>query len=144
MKKLVGLLLVLFASVCLADAGTDFLAKNKTQPGVVTLADGLQYKVLTAGDGAKPGLNDQVTVNYEGRLVDGTVFDSSYKRGQPATFGVNAVIPGWTEALQLMPVGSTWELYIPASLAYGTRGVPGVIGPNEVLIFKVELLSINN
>ena len=109
----------------------------------MTLADGLQYKIVKVGNGAKPSLNDQVTVNYEGSLVDGTVFDSSYKRGQPTSFPVNAVIPGWTEALQLMPVGSTWELYIPANLAYGANGVPGTIGPNETLIFKVELLGIN-
>jgi FKBP-type peptidyl-prolyl cis-trans isomerase FklB len=136
-------LLALFVSVSFADANSDFLAQNKTKPGVVTLVDGLQYKIIKAGNGAKPSLNDQVTVNYEGSLVDGTVFDSSYKRGQPTSFPVNAVIPGWTEALQLMPVGSTWELYIPANLAYGANGVPGTIGPNETLIFKVELLGIN-
>ncbi len=142
MRKLLVSLLVLFVSTSFADADQDFLAKNKTQAGVVTLADGLQYKVLQAGNGPKPRLNDQVTVNYEGRLVDGSVFDSSYKRGEPTSFPVNAVIPGWTEALQLMPVGSTWELYIPAHLAYGSNGVPGTIGPNQALIFKLQLIGI--
>lgn len=123
--------------------GEAFLAANKSKPGVVTLADGLQYKVIKEGTGPKPTASDTVTVNYSGTLVNGTEFDSSYKRGQPASFPVNGVIPGWTEALQLMKVGSTWELYIPASLAYGDNGVPPVIGPNETLIFKVELLSIN-
>lgn len=123
-------------------AGENFLNENKSKSGVVTLEDGLQYKILSEGKGAKPTLNDIVTVNYEGRLVDGTVFDSSYKRGQPATFQVSGVIPGWTEALQMMPVGSTWELYIPAALAYGRDGMPPVIGPNETLIFKVNLISV--
>lgn len=119
-----------------------FLDANKTKPGVVTLPDGLQYKVLTEGNGPKPGPNDVVTVNYAGSLIDGTEFDSSYKRGEPATFPVNGVIPGWVEALQLMKVGSTWELYIPANLAYGERGAPPVIGPNKTLIFKVNLIEI--
>ncbi len=121
--------------------GEQFLAENKTKPGVVTLPDGLQYKILTEGKGAKPGPTDRVTVHYTGKLIDGTVFDSSIKRGQPATFPVNGVIAGWTEALQLMPVGSTWELYIPAGLAYGSMGAPPVIGPNETLIFEVQLLD---
>lgn len=124
-----------------AKVGEKFLAENKVKKGVVTLPDGLQYKILEAGKGAKPKATDVVTVDYEGRLVTGKVFDSSYKRGQPASFPVNGVIPGWTQALQLMPVGSTWELYIPAKLAYGARGVPG-IGPNQVLIFKVHLIKI--
>lgn len=124
-------------------AGEAFLAANKSKPGVVTLPDGLQYKVLVKGDGPSPSANDTVTVDYAGTLVNGTEFDSSYKRGQPATFPVNGVIAGWTEALQLMRVGATWELYIPASLAYGQDGAPPVIGPNETLIFKVKLISIN-
>lgn len=122
--------------------GDTFLAENKTKPGVVTLPDGLQYKVLVEGNGKQPKDTDTVSVNYAGTLIDGTEFDSSYKRGQPTSFPVNAVIPGWTEALKLMKVGSTWELYIPAALAYGAQGVPPVIGPNQTLIFKVELLSI--
>lgn len=122
--------------------GEAFLAKNKTKPGVVTLADGLQYKVITAGKGATPTDTDTVTVHYSGTLIDGTEFDSSFKRGQPASFPVNGVIPGWTEALKLMKVGSTWELYIPSSLAYGEQGMPPAIGPNQTLIFKVTLLGI--
>jgi FKBP-type peptidyl-prolyl cis-trans isomerase FklB len=122
--------------------GDSFLLANKAKPGVVTLPDGLQYKIITQGTGQKPGDNDVVTVDYEGKLVNGTEFDSSYKRGQPASFPVSGVIPGWTEALKLMPVGSTWELFIPATLAYGDQGAPPVIGPNEVLIFKVHLIEI--
>ena len=122
--------------------GLQFLETNKTKPGVVTLPDGLQYKEIVKGEGATPTKNDTVTVHYAGTLTNGTEFDSSYKRGTPASFPVSGVIPGWTEALQLMKVGSTWELYIPSTLAYGTRGAPPVIGPNEVLIFKVQLLSI--
>jgi len=121
-----------------------FLDANKERPGVVTTASGLQYKIITPGTGAKPTINDVVTVDYEGRLLDGKVFDSSYERGMPATFSVNAVIAGWQEALQLMPAGSTWELYIPAKLAYGDKGVAGVIGPNETLIFKVHLLEVKH
>lgn len=123
-------------------AGEKFLLANKTKPGVIQLADGLQYKIITDGSGNKPGPTDVVTVDYEGKLIDGTVFDSSYKRGQPASFPVNGVIPGWTEALQLMNKGSTWELYIPASLAYGDQGVPPQIGPGAMLIFKVHLIDI--
>ncbi len=123
-------------------AGQAFLAANANKPGVITLPDGLQYKVLTEGTGARPTGSDVVTVNYSGSLINGTEFDSSYKRGQPTSFPVNAVIPGWTEALQLMKTGSTWMLYIPASLAYGEQGAPPAIGPNETLIFKVDLLSI--
>lgn len=123
-------------------AGAAFLEKNKTQPGVVTLPDGLQYRIIKKGNGPRPTNADTVTVNYVGTLIDGTEFDNSYKRGQPATFPVNGVIPGWTEALQLMNQGSTWELFIPAELAYGAQGAPPVIGPNETLIFKVDLLDI--
>lgn len=119
-----------------------FLAANKTKPGVITLPDGLQYKIISQGSGKKPTINDSVTVDYAGSLIDGTEFDSSYKRGQPATFPVSGVIQGWTEALQLMPVGSTWELYIPPTLAYGSTGAPPTIGPNQALIFKVHLISI--
>jgi FKBP-type peptidyl-prolyl cis-trans isomerase FklB len=122
--------------------GDAFLAANKSKEGVVVLPSGLQYKILTAGKGAKPSATDSVTVNYRGTLIDGKEFDSSYKRGQPATFPVNGVIKGWTEALQLMPAGSKWQLFVPASLAYGERGAGGDIGPNETLIFEVELLSI--
>ncbi len=122
--------------------GDAFLASNKTKPGVVTLPSGLQYKIITAGKGAKPTKDDTVTVDYTGKLINGTVFDSSEKMGKPATFKVTQVIPGWTEALQLMPVGSTWELVIPANLAYGERSVGGAIGPNETLIFNVHLISV--
>lgn len=124
--------------------GPAFLAANKAKPGVVTLPSGLQYKILKEGTGPKPTATDTVTVNYRGTLLDGTEFDSSYKRGQAATFPVNRVIKGWTEALQLMPVGSKWELYIPADLAYGAAGAGGDIGPNATLIFEVELLSIGS
>ena len=122
--------------------GEAFLAANKKKKGVVTTASGLQYKIITEGKGKKPKADDTVTVNYKGTLIDGTVFDSSYKRGQSATFPVKGVIPGWTEALQLMPVGSKWELFIPSNLAYGERGAGNVIGPDATLIFEVELLSI--
>jgi len=122
--------------------GDAFLAENKTKDGVVTLPSGLQYKVLKEGDGPKPAATDSVVCNYRGTLINGTEFDSSYKRGQPATFGVGQVIKGWTEALQLMPVGSKWQLFVPAELAYGERAPGGAIGPNSTLIFEVELLSI--
>ena len=122
--------------------GEAFLAANKAKDGVVTLPDGLQYKILTAGTGPKPVATDSVVCNYKGTLINGTEFDSSYKRGQPATFGVSQVIHGWTEALQLMPVGSKWQLFIPAALAYGERGASTDIGPNATLIFEVELISI--
>lgn len=123
-------------------SGEAFLETNKKKSDVVTLPSGLQYKIITEGQGDKPTAKDVVTVHYAGRLVNGTEFDSSYKRGQPTSFPVSAVIAGWTEALQLMKTGSTWELYIPAHLAYGSRGAPPIIGPNEVLIFKVNLISI--
>jgi len=122
-------------------AGVAFLKDNKTKAGVVTLPSGLQYKILTAGQGAKPAKDDTVTVEYSGRLINGTIFDSTEKTGKAATFKVSQVIPGWTEALQLMPLGSTWELYIPAELAYGSRNVGGMIGPNETLIFNVHLID---
>jgi len=121
--------------------GDAFLAKNKKLEGIKTLQSGLQYKVITAGKGKSPKASDTVTVNYAGTLIDGTEFDSSYKRGQPATFPVGGVIKGWTEALQLMKEGSKWQLVIPADLAYGEQGRPG-IPPNSVLIFEVELISI--
>jgi FKBP-type peptidyl-prolyl cis-trans isomerase len=121
--------------------GAAFLAENAKKPGVVTLPSGLQYKILTEGTGPKPTAADSVVCNYRGTLLDNTEFDSSYKRGQPATFGVGQVIKGWTEALQLMPTGSKWQLFIPSDLAYGERG-PGPIGPNATLVFEVELVSI--
>ena len=117
-----------------------FLAENKTKPGVVTTASGLQYKILTPGSGNPPGSNDTVTVDYRGSFLDGTEFDSSYKRGKPATFSINGVISGWKEALHLMPPGAKWELFIPPNLAYGEMGRPN-IPPNSVLIFEVELHS---
>ncbi len=122
--------------------GEAFLVANKSKEGVVTLPDGLQYKILTAGTGPKPAATDSVVCNYRGTLINGTEFDSSYKRGQPATFGVSQVIKGWTEALQLMPTGSKWQLFIPSSLAYGERGAGADIGPDATLIFEVELVSI--
>lgn|SRR3990167_6103823 len=122
--------------------GQDFLAKNAKLTGVVTLPSGLQYKIITAGDGTSPTANDTVTVNYQGTLINGKVFDSSYQRGTPATFQVSGVIKGWQEALQLMKPGATWMLYIPANLAYGPQGSMGAIGPNETLIFKVDLMSV--
>lgn len=123
--------------------GEAFLAANKSKEGVVTLPSGLQYKILKEGNGPKPTATDSVVCNYKGTLINGTEFDSSYKRGEPATFPVTGVIKGWTEALQLMPVGSKWQLFIPPDLAYGPRGTPGgPIGPNATLIFEVELISI--
>ena len=122
--------------------GEAFLAANKSKEGVVVLPSGLQYKVLKAGSGPKPSASDSVVCNYRGTLLNNTEFDSSYKRGQPATFQVGQVIKGWTEALQLMPVGSKWQLFIPSALAYGDRGAGPDIGPNATLIFEVELVSI--
>ena len=124
--------------------GEAFLAANKTKDGVVTLPSGLEYKILTPGTGPKPTASDTVVCNYRGTLIDGKEFDSSYKRGQPATFPVGGVIKGWTEALQLMPVGSKWQLFIPSDLAYAERGAGADIGPNATLVFEVELLSIQN
>lgn len=122
--------------------GEDFLAKNKDKAGVVTLPDGMQYEIIKAGTGPKPKAEDTVKCHYHGTTIDGVVFDSSVERGEPASFPVNRVIPGWTEALQLMPVGSKWKLYIPAALAYGERGAQPKIKPNATLIFEVELLEI--
>jgi FKBP-type peptidyl-prolyl cis-trans isomerase len=120
----------------------DFLSKISQESGMVKTDSGLIYKVIKEGAGASPTASERVEVNYEGKLTNGKVFDSSYQRGSTATFGVSDVISGWTEALQLMKAGSVWELYIPADLAYGARGVPGAIPPNSVLIFKVDLISI--
>jgi len=122
--------------------GEAFLAENKKKDGVKALPSGLQYKVIKKGSGKKPTSSDTVTTNYRGTLIDGTEFDSSYRRGQPATFPVKGVIPGWTEALQLMEVGSKWQLFIPSNLAYGERGAAPSIGPNATLIFEIELVSI--
>lgn len=123
-------------------AGKDFLEENGKRVEVKTLPSGLQYEVLKEGDGAQPTASDQVEVHYTGKLIDGTVFDSSEERGTPATFGVTQVIPGWVEALQLMKAGSRWRLFIPSQLAYGPNGAGGVIGPNATLIFDVELLKV--
>ena len=125
------------------DLGKNFLEENKTKEGVVTLASGMQYQVITEGTGDTPSLESKVTTHYHGTLIDGTVFDSSVDRGQPASFPVNGVIPGWTEALQLMKVGSKWKLFIPSELAYGPNSPGGAIGPNATLIFDVELISID-
>lgn len=122
--------------------GKAFLEENKTKEGVVELASGLQYKIITEGDGASPKPEDKVKCHYKGTLIDGTVFDSSYQRNQPAVFPVNGVIQGWTEALQLMKVGSKWMLYIPSDIAYGDRGAGNVIEPGSTLVFEVSLLSI--
>ena len=122
--------------------GDAYLAKNKTQKGVITTESGLQYKIIKKGDGAKPTDDSMVECHYKGTLVDGTEFDSSYRRGQPASFPVKGVIPGWKEALKLMPVGSKWQLVVPSELAYGERGAGREIGPNATLVFEVELLSI--
>lgn len=124
------------------EEGKKFLEENRKKPGVVELPSGLQFQVLTEGEGEIPGLNDQVKCHYHGTLIDGTVFDSSVERGQPAVFPVNGVIQGWVEALQLMSTGSKWRLFIPSELAYGSNGAGGVIGPNSALIFDVELLKI--
>jgi len=126
------------------EAGAAYLAENGAKEGVITTESGLQYKVIVSGDGAKPTTADQVTVHYHGMLTDGTVFDSSVDRGEPATFGVTQVIKGWTEALQLMSVGDKWKLTIPSRLAYGDQGAGGMIGPGATLVFEVELLGITN
>lgn len=125
-----------------AEEQEKFLQDNATKEGVVTLPSGLQYIILQEGNGEKPGPTTMVTVHYEGSLTEGKIFDSSYKRGRPATFGVHQVIRGWTEALQLMPVGSKWRLFIPSSLGYGERGTGGSIPPYSTLIFDVELLDM--
>lgn len=123
-------------------AGEDFLAANASKSGVVTLPSGLQYEIIKAGTGVKPTAEDEVKCHYHGTTIDGKVFDSSVDRGEPVNFPVKGVIPGWTEALQLMPVGSKWKLFIPSGLAYGERGAGGNIKPNSALIFEVELLEI--
>jgi FKBP-type peptidyl-prolyl cis-trans isomerase FklB len=125
------------------EEGNKFLEENAKREGVQTTASGLQYEILEEGSGPKPEGGSRVTVHYEGRLINGNVFDSSYKRNEPATFGVRQVISGWTEALQLMPQGSKWRLFIPSELGYGARGAGGSIPPNAALIFDVELLSIS-
>ena len=120
-----------------------YLSENASREGVITTESGLQYEIINSGNGPKPSADDQVTVHYHGKLINDTVFDSSVERGEPATFPVNGVIPGWVEALQLMSVGDKWKLTIPSNLAYGERGAGGVIGPGATLIFEVELLKIN-
>jgi FKBP-type peptidyl-prolyl cis-trans isomerase FklB len=122
--------------------GAAWLKENGTKEGVVTTPSGLQYRVLTQGTGPKPTLRNQVVAHYEGRLIDGTIFDSSYERGEPATFPLNGVIQGWQEGLQLMNVGSKYELFIPSNLGYGDQGMPPVIGPASVLVFVVELVEV--
>ena len=122
--------------------GEAFLSENKKKEGVKILPSGLQYKVIKAGTGKKPKVTDTVTVNYRGTLIDGTEFDSSFRRGQPVAFPVSGVIPGWTEALPLMQEGAKWQLFVPPNLAYGERGAGGLIGPNATLIFEVELISV--
>jgi FKBP-type peptidyl-prolyl cis-trans isomerase FklB len=122
-------------------AGQDFLANNKQKPGITELPSGLQYEVLTEGNGEKPKAHNEVTCHYHGTLINGTIFDSSVQRGRPASFPLNMVIKGWTEGLQLMPTGSKWRFYIPSHLAYGERQVSAEIGPNSTLIFDVELIS---
>lgn len=122
--------------------GNAFLAANKTKSGIITTADGLQYRVVNAGKGTPPGDNDVVTVDYTGSFINGNVFDSSYQHGKPVTFPVSEVIKGWTQALKLMPPGALYEIYVPATLAYGEQGIPNVIGPNQTLIFKIHLISV--
>jgi len=124
-------------------AGQEFLAANKNKAGVIELPSGLQYEIISEGNGAKPSASNKVTCHYHGTLIDGTVFDSSVKRGQPATFPLNMVIKGWTEGLQLMPKGSKWRFFIPPNLGYGERQVGAQIGPNSTLIFEVELIDFN-
>lgn len=126
------------------EQGKIFLEQNKKRPEVTTLPSGLQYEVIAEGNGKKAKATDQVKCHYEGTLIDGTLFDSSIKRGQPATFGVNQVIPGWVEALQLMPEGSKWRLYIPSELGYGAQGAGDMIPPHSTLIFDVELIEVIN
>lgn len=130
------------AAEAMTAVGREFLAKNKLEEGVVELPSGLQYKIITQGTGAKPTAEEQVKCHYHGSLINGTVFDSSVERNEPAVFPVGGVIPGWVEALQLMEVGSKWQLFIPSNLAYGEQGAGGQIGPHETLIFEVELLEI--
>ena len=131
-------------NVVMTDPGQAFLERNGAREEVITTDSGLQYEVLASGDGASPAPADLVTVHYTGTLIDGTVFDSSVQRGQPAEFPANRLIPGWVEALQLMQVGDKWMLYIPSDLAYGERGAGGAIGPNQTLIFEIELLGVRS
>ncbi len=131
-------------SAAAIEQGAKFLEENGKKEGVVTLPSGLQYEIITEGTGGKATATDQVKCHYEGKFLDGTVFDSSYQRNQPATFGVNQVIPGWVEALQLMPAGSKWRLYIPSDLAYGAQGAGDAIPPHSTLVFDVELLDVLN
>ena len=126
-----------------AKTGQEFMAKNAAKAGVVALPSGLQYTVITPGTGKMPSSTDSVTVHYRGTLIDGTEFDSSFKRGKPATFPLNRVIKGWTEGVALMKEGATWEFVIPPQLAYGSSGAGRSIGPNETLIFEVELIKVN-
>lgn len=130
------------ASEATIKAGQDFLNENAKRPEVITLESGLQYEIIKDANGPKPKASDKVTVHYHGTLIDGKVFDSSVQRGEPATFGVTQVISGWVEALQLMPVGSKWKLFIPSNLAYGAQGAGQAIGPHTTLIFEVELIGI--
>ena len=130
------------ASEATIKAGQDFLTENAKRPEVITLESGLQYEIIKDANGPKPKASDKVTVHYHGTLIDGKVFDSSVQRGEPATFGVTQVISGWVEALQLMPVGSKWKLFIPSNLAYGAQGAGQAIGPHTTLIFEVELIGI--
>jgi FKBP-type peptidyl-prolyl cis-trans isomerase FklB len=132
-----------FRTSVLKAEGVNFLTENAKKPGVITLPSGLQYKILEAGTGVKPKASDNVTTHYQGSLVNGTVFDSSIKRGEPISFPCNGVIKGWQEALQLMPEGSKWELYIPSDLAYGERGAGGAIPPYAALIFEINLIKVN-
>ena len=125
-----------------SEAGKTFLAENAKREEIITTSSGLQYEVLVKGEGDSPKVTDEVTVHYHGTLIDGTVFDSSVERGQPATFPVNGVIPGWVEALQLMKPGAKYKLFIPSDLAYGERGAGQMIGPNSTLVFEVELISV--
>ena len=142
-KKNIIISLVLVFLACAPFPAYEFLAQNAEKEGVIVRPSGLQYKVIREGTGATPGIRDRVTVNYRGTLIDGTEFDSSYQRGEPATFRVNRVIKGWTEALTLMQEGAKWELFIPPELAYGEQGTGQLIGPYETLIFEVELLKVN-
>lgn len=137
-----SVILFLTTALTQAETGADFLAKNAEKPGVTVTESGLQYEVIKSGKGRSPNRNDRVTVHYRGTLVNGREFDSSYKRGKPATFQVNRVIAGWTEALQMMKEGDKWRLFIPSDLGYGKRGASGRIGPDETLIFEVELFRV--
>ena len=136
-----SVVLLLTTAPALAETGADFLANNAKEEGVTVTDSGLQYEVINSGEGRSPSRTDRVTVHYRGTLVDGREFDSSYKRGEPATFPLNRVIAGWTEGLQLMKEGDKWRLFIPSNLGYGQRGSGSMIGPNETLIFEVELLK---